>query len=102
MNIENLIHLIFAIIGAILTYAIVPWIKTKLDTEKREQLANNIKIAVQAAEQTITGEKTGFEKKKFVRRWLADRGIDFSESDVWDIVDAMIESAVLELKREES
>ena len=100
MTADNVIKLIFAILGAILTYAIVPWLRSIKTAQELEMLSENIRIAVQAAEQIITGPGRGTEKKSYVRKWLADRGVNFEDGAVWNEVDAMIESAVLELKRE--
>lgn len=96
----NWIELIIAILSAVLTIVVVPWIREKTDAERRTALLNFVTIAVQAAEQMYTGSGQGTEKKRYVRDWLKKQGVDFEDADVWDQVDAMIESAVLELKKE--
>jgi len=53
-----------------------------------------VKIAVSAAEQIYNGSGRGPEKKAYVLEWLKQRGITVDEAKL----DAMIESAVYELK----
>ncbi len=53
-----------------------------------------MKIAVSAAEQIYNGSGRGPEKKAYVLEWLKQRGITVDEAKL----DAMIESAVYELK----
>ena len=97
---DNLIKLIFAILGALLTYWIIPWIRTKRSAEERAALAESIRIAVQAAEQIYSQAGKGQEKKAYVIKWLMEQGIDTTGETVGQLIDAMIESAVLELKKE--
>ena len=99
MTMSDILNLVMAILTAVLTFVLIPWIRSKTDTEQRQELADNIKIAVQAAEQLYTGSGKGTEKKLYVRKWLADRGVNFEDGEVWNAMDAMIESAVLELKK---
>ena len=99
MTADNVIELIFAILSAVLTCFLIPWIRARKTAEERESLAETVRIAVQAAEQMISGAGRGSEKKDYVRKWLHEQGVKMNEQDIWDEVNAMIESAVLELKK---
>ncbi len=97
---DNLIKLAFAILGAVLTYGVIPYIRAKKSREEREALAESIRIAVQAAEQIYSQAGKGQEKKAYVIKWLIEQGIDTTGETVGQLIDAMIESTVLELKKE--
>lgn len=59
-----------------------------------------VALAVRAAEQTITGQGQGAVKKaeviKFVSEWLYGKGINITE----DELDQLIEAAVYSMKQE--
>lgn len=93
--------ILFVILKAVLTVAImvgiryfVPWAKNAIDTSKLAIVAELIETAVKAAEQTITGTKTGAEKKaivvKFIKEQLTAKNISISDEQI----DALIEAAV--------
>ncbi len=88
-------ELITTVASLIITGFIIPFIKERLNTEKREQLEKWVNIAVKAAEQ-LFGSKTGQKKKEYVVSFLLSKGIVF---DV-DEVTAMIESEVYKLTKE--
>lgn len=88
------IEAVFALIAAVVTYALLPYIRSRTTAEQREQITAWVKIAVTAAEQIYTGAGKGQEKKSYVIRWLSDRGITVYDKEI----DAMIESAVYALK----
>lgn len=94
MNIDytELLQALIALLAAIITTFLIPYIKKKLSTENVEELRKWVGIAVKAAEQ-IYGSKTGLEKKEYVLSFLNSKGIKF---DV-DEVSALIESEVYKL-----
>ena len=94
MNITPIIEAAFALIAAIITAVVVPYIRSKTtDTQQAEPRAP-VRIAVTAAEQLYIGTGKGAEKKAYVLAWLAERGITVDAEKL----DAMIESAVYGLK----
>lgn len=91
---QIIIGLITLFIGVIDCF-LIPWLKEKYDNAKFERFLKYVKIAVQAAEQII--DKSEYEaKKQYVIQFLNGRGIKFDEA----VVDAAIESAVIEMKNE--
>ena len=88
-----LITAVCSLIGVIITYYLIPYLKSKTSKETQEVINNWVKIAVTAAEQIYTGVGRGEEKKQYVIAWLNEHGIQFDESRI----DAMIEAAVYEL-----
>ncbi|MBU5314151.1 phage holin family protein [Tissierella carlieri] len=92
---EGMIKIILGLIGllgTIITYLLVPYLKSKTTREQRENVYFLVTLAVQAAEQ-IYGSKTGNQKKEYVINYLNSHGISVSVEDL----DMMIEAAVKEL-----
>lgn len=94
MNIDvtTIVNAVIALIAAIVTAFVVPWIKSRTTAQQREELIAWVKIAVAAAEQIYKDNK-GEEKKQYVLNFLENNG--FSVDD--DSVNAAIEAAVKQL-----
>ena len=84
-----------AVLCAIVTCVLVPYIKSKTTTEQQKEINAWVKIAVAAAEQIYTGSGRGEEKKAYVLEWLREHGITVDDEKL----DAMIEAAVYELSQ---
>lgn len=89
-----IVELIITGLGMILVNAVIPYIKSKTSAEQYAELLGYVQIAVSAAEQIYTGSGKGKEKKAYVVKWLMDRGFSVQDQKI----DAMIESAVYDLK----
>ena len=89
-DITPIVQAVFALIAAIITAIVIPYIKSRTTAQQREQMLAWVKIAVSAAEQIYTGSGRGAEKKAYVLDWLKAHGMSLDESTL----DAMIESAV--------
>lgn len=88
---------IIALLAAVITAVIIPWIKKRTTAEEREQIEAWVRIAVLAAEQLWKGsEKAGDEKKEYVLEFLAGKGFAIDSN----ALDAMIEAEVLKLGAE--
>lgn len=94
MNIAPIVEAAFALIVAIITAVVVPYIKSRTTATQQAEIAAWVRIAVTAAEQVYTGTGRGAEKKAFVVNWLEQHGITLDGIKL----DTMIESAVYELK----
>lgn len=93
MDITIIIEAVFALIAAVITAIIVPYIKSRTTAQQQAEINAWVRIAVAAAEQIYTGSGRGEEKKAYVLNWLAEHGITLDS----DRVNALIESAVYEL-----
>lgn len=82
-----------ALIGAIITAVIIPYIRRKTTAAQQAEIKGWVRVAVTAAEQIYTGSGRGAQKKAYVLSWLADHGITLDESKI----DALIEAAVYDL-----
>lgn len=93
-DITNIVQAIFALIAAIITCIVIPWIKSKTNKEQQEEIKQWVKIAVAAAEQIFVGQGRGKEKKEWVIEFLSKYNLKVD----MDAIDALIEAAVYELK----
>lgn len=94
-DITPIISAALTLIAAIITTFLVPFIRSKLDTEQMEKLRVYIETAVEAAEMIYTGTGMGETKKKYVLEYLEHLGVSLDS----DTLDNLIESAVLRLKK---
>ncbi|WP_071026385.1 phage holin [Peptoniphilus raoultii] len=95
MSLNNIFYVVLSIVSVIVTGIIIPVLKQKYGQDKIKNTMDIVTIAVRAAEQIYTQSGQGPLKKKYVLEYLKDKNIKVSE----DELDAMIESAVLELNR---
>lgn len=93
-NITIIIEAAFALIAAVITAIVIPYIKSKTTAQQQAEINAWVKIAVSAAEQIYNGSGRGEEKKAYVLNWLAEHGITLDEARI----DALIEAAVYKLK----
>lgn len=94
-DITPIVNAVITLVVAAISAFLIPWIKSKIETEKLNQIMSWVTIAVEAAEQIYRESGMGAKKKAYVLDFLAKKGITL---DV-DSIDAMIESAVLDLKQ---
>ena len=100
MDITQIVSLIIAVLGLVLTGIFMPYIKTKVSSEQLGTIYTIVKIAVEAAEQ-IYGAGMGETKKQYVVEYLASKGLYVDMDMVTSELNAMIESAVFELNKEQ-
>lgn len=88
--------IVIALLGSIITYIIIPFIKSKLDEEQQKKLEFWVGIAVTAAEQIFMEPEQGEQKKQYVLTVLRDMGIDITMEQL----EILIEAAVYELNKD--
>lgn len=93
-DITPIIEAVTALLAAVITAVVVPYIKSKTTTDQQRQINTWVQIAVSAAEQLYPGSKRGDEKKSYVIDWLKQHGVTVDA----DAIEAMIEAAVYDLK----
>lgn len=96
MDITVIIEAVVALIVAIVTAFVIPWIKSKTTAQQREDLVAWVKIAVSAAEQLYKDKGAGADKKRYVLDFLNSHGVIIDEN----AVNAVIEAAVKQLNTE--
>ena len=90
MDITPVVNAVIALIAAVVTAFVIPWVKSKTTAAQREEINSWVKIAVTAAEQIYSGVGKGKEKKAYVIKFLEEKNLKIDEESV----DLMIESAV--------
>lgn len=96
IDITTIVNAVIALIAAVISAFVIPWIRSKTTAQQREDLVAWVKIAVAAAEQIFKGGKRGEEKKQYVLDFLNKSGFSVDE----DAVNAAIEAAVKQLNSE--
>jgi len=91
--IVNIGTIVIALLGAIITYIVIPFMKERTTKEQRENLMFWVRVAVQAAEQIYNEKSEGALKKEYVINFLSQKGIVVTEGQI----DILIEAAVFEL-----
>ena len=94
-DITSILQAAIALIAALLSAFLIPWLRRNTTAKEREDLLKWVSIAVQAAQQMYY-QLEGPERKNYVRSFLTEQGFDVDDQ----AVDAAIEAAVLELHRE--
>lgn len=92
-DITVIIEAVFALLAAIITAIVIPYIKSKTTASQQAEINAWVKIAVTASEQIYTGSGRGEEKKAYVLNWLQEHGITVDAEKL----DALIEAAVYDL-----
>ena len=95
MDYTQIISAVIALISALVSAFLIPWLKTKIDSNKLQTIKTYVEIGVKAAEQ-LYAATDGEEKKAYVINFLAEHGIRFDVSTI----DQLIEAAVLQLHHE--
>ena len=94
-DLTPIINAIVALLAAVITAFVVPWLKKKTTQQDRETMLAWVEIAVAAAQQLFY-ELDGADRKEYVINFLTERGYSVDEG----ALDAAIEAAVLKLHRE--
>ena len=89
-----ILKIVVSVSAALLSAFVIPLLKEKLQDLRYKRLLDMVEVAVRAAEQTIKGSKQGAVKKdeviNFVSLWMMQHGIEVSEEQL----DQLIEAAV--------
>ena len=94
IDITSIVNAVIALLAAVVSTFLVPWIKGKVEAQKLEKIMDWVTIAVSAAEQIYNESGMGEKKKQYVLDFLEGKG---RTGDI-NSVDAMIEAAVYGLK----
>lgn len=94
-DLTPVINAIVALLAAVITAFVVPWIKRKTTAQDRETMLAWVEIAVTAAQQ-LYYSLDGAARKEYVVKFLAEKGYSVDDT----ALDNAIEAAVLKLHRE--
>lgn len=93
IDLTSLFEAVIALIVALISAFLIPYIKRKAGAEKFETIKSWVKIGVQAAEMIFRESGMGELKKAYVIEFLNSKGYDLDT----ETISNLIESAVLEL-----
>lgn len=93
MNIDltPIIQAIIALLAAVITYKLIPWIKAKTTNEQQAMLAAAVKTFVFAAEQ-IYGAGQGAEKFAYVVERLEEKGYTVDPAQIEAVIKENLEA----------
>lgn len=94
LDLTQIVVAILTLIISMVSVFLVPYLKTKIGSEKLENIRFWVNIAVEAAEQIYAGSGRGKEKKEYVLKFLHSKGFTLNAEEIENI----IEAAVLNLK----
>lgn len=94
IDLTQLAQAIISVVALLITTFVIPWIKAKVSDAKMQEIYKWVKIAVSAAEMIYKEAGMGEAKKAYVNSFLKVKGYSLNV----DEVDAMIESAVHDMK----
>jgi len=95
IDLTPILTAIIALIGAIITYFVIPVLKGKISDDNWNEIVKWIKIAVEAAEQMKSAGIITTPKKDYVLAFLRNKGITITDQEL----DALIEAAVFEINK---
>lgn len=97
IDLTGLFNAVIAVLGALATYRLVPWLKARATKEQQEMLSAAIRTAVYAAEQLY---KTGMvqDRLDYALGWLDMKGYSVDraqvEAAVWEMQANRLDIAV--------
>lgn len=94
-DLTPVINAAVALLAALITAFVIPWIRSKTTAQDRAELLEWVEIAVAAAQQ-LYHDLDGAARKQYVLDFLAEKGYYLEDKEV----DNAIEAAVLRLHRE--
>lgn len=72
IDITPIIELVITLLSTIITLMVIPWLKTKIDSNHWQTLQDWAKVGVKAAEVLFKGTKLGKDKLAYVTEYLND------------------------------
>lgn len=97
IDLTPILEAIIALIVALITYKVIPWIKAKTTESQQAILMATVRTLVYAAEQ-LYGAGKGKEKFTYVRQKLQEKGFDV---DV-DAIEAAVKEITIEIAKEKA
>lgn len=97
IDLTDIIQAAIALIVALITYKVIPWIKAKTTESQQAVLMATVRTLVYAAEQ-LYGAGKGDEKLQYVKQKLEEKGFDV---DI-DAIEAAVKEITIEIAKEKA
>lgn len=95
IDITQVVVALIGVLATIITGYLIPYIKSKTNSDVQAEINYWATVAVNAAEQKHVGSGLGEKKKEYVLEFLKAKGFKIDLNSL----DNVIESAVLQLKQ---
>jgi hypothetical protein len=92
IDITMILSVVVTIVSVLISALLIPVIKNRLGADNYDKLIQAVKIGVAAAEQLgkVYGW-AGTDKKKYVVRWLQDKGFTMDLDEIDKLIEAMVQ-----------
>lgn len=97
IDLTPIFEAIIALVAALVTYKVIPWIKAKTTESQQVILMATVRTLVYAAEQ-LYGAGKGEEKLQYVKQKLEEKGFDV---DI-DAIEAAVKEITIEIAKEKA
>ena len=94
VDITPIIEIVITLLGTIVTIVVVPWLKSKLDSNQWNNLNEYAVVFVKTAEMIFRGTNLGKDKKKWVIEKLKAIAEEHHLKFSADAIESAIENAV--------
>ena len=89
------LEVVLTLAVAIITGVVVPYIRSKIETDKLSKLDYYVKLGIRSAEQIFDGDGKGEEKKKYVVNYITEiinrnLKIDITPDELDTIIEGMV------------
>lgn len=92
-QITKIIEALLTILGIIVSAYVIPWIKTKINAEKLEQLKQFCEQAVRSAEQIYTPDENKLKKayvQALINEYVEKLGLGINEAEVEAVIEGVV------------
>ena len=98
-----IVRMVVSVVAVLIAAYLIPYIKTKTSNEVSDMIDRLVNTAVLAAEQVITGQGKGkYKKQRVLERvtgWLGVMGIKITESQLDDLIEAVVKEMNTEVAK---
>ena len=89
------LEVVLTLAVAVITGVVVPYVRSKIETDKLSKLDYYVKLGIHSAEQIFDGDGKGEEKKKYVVNYITEiinrnLKIDITPEELDTIIEGMV------------
>ena len=89
------LEVVLTLAVAVITGVVVPYVRSKIETDKLSKLDYYVKLGIRSAEQIFEGDGKGEEKKKYVVNYITEiinrnLKIDITPEELDTIIEGMV------------
>jgi LL-H family phage holin len=89
------LEVVLTLAVAVITGVVVPYVRSKIETDKLSKLDYYVKLGIRSAEQIFDGDGKGEEKKKYVVNYITEiinrnLKIDITPEELDTIIEGMV------------